>query len=258
MRLPVRSILLCLALLAATTGGAVLPSHQQHSAAAAADSATLSATFQTYGGTAREYLAVRGLMPGPTAPVAAKATRTSASLRAVEPKWIAARGPVTAPQAPGAPAPAPVTGSVAVQAVPVVVNTASRAHTGWAALDNAIDNIRTYYPGIAHWHAQDLGAWGETNMYTGDIYIAPRTPLADLLSVVEHEFMHALTGYMYGGMANAQVAADRLFSQSGEMGLEIEADCMARVDGATWTWYTPCTNQSWRATAAILLTEHKL
>lgn len=134
---------------------------------------------------------------------------------------------------------------------------AAREHTGWAALDAAIARIPHYYPGIAHWHVADKGAWGATMLDTGDIYIAPRTPLADLYSVAVHEYGHAITGHLYGGFYPAQNVADRLFGQQGEYGLEIEADCMARVEGATWTNYTPCANSTWRAYARTLVTMHK-
>jgi hypothetical protein len=189
---------------------------------------------------AEQFLAHRSVVPHRTV-VAHHASTPVAKTQKVS---------VTKPKAAPAPAPRPVTHASA----PVP----SRAHTGWAALDDAINHIRTYYPGIATWHVVDKGAWGATDLGTGDIYIAPRTPVDKLLSVVEHEYMHALTGHMYGGYYSAQAVADRLFGQSGEMGLEIEADCMARVDGATWTWYTACTNPAWRATAAALLTGRKL
>jgi hypothetical protein len=133
-----------------------------------------------------------------------------------------------------------------------------RAATGWPALDAAIDEIPVYYPGIAHWHAEDKGAWGATDLDTGDIYISPKAPVNDLLSIVEHEYGHALTGAMYGGFYPAEAVADRLFGQHGEYGLEIEADCMARVQGATWTNYTACTNPTWRGYASKLVHRIKL
>lgn len=133
----------------------------------------------------------------------------------------------------------------------------ARVHTGWAALDAAIARIPHYYPGIAQWHVGDRGAWGATQLDTGDIWIAPRTPLADLYSVVVHEYGHAISGHLYGGFYPAQDAADRLFGQQGEYGLEVEADCMARVEGATFTNYTPCANNTWRAYARVLVTMHK-
>ena len=135
---------------------------------------------------------------------------------------------------------------------------APRAHTGWAALDAAIAAIPVYYPGVAHWHVGDKGGWGATNLNTGDIWIAPRAPLDKLRSIVVHEYAHAITGKLYGGFYPAEDAADRLFGISGELGLEYEADCMARVEGATWTWYTACQNTQWRAIARRLEARQRL
>lgn len=154
-------------------------------------------------------------------------------------------------------------GSAAASAMPPgarsrVVGAAARVDTGWDALDRAIAQIPSYDPNVAHWHVQDRGYWGATNLDTGDIYIAPRAPLDKLVSIVLHEYGHALAGYLYGGRLPAQIAADRYFHQFGERGLEIEADCMARVQGATWTWYTPCTNSFWRAGARRLLAHNLL
>lgn len=146
--------------------------------------------------------------------------------------------------------------SLAIKAVRPVAPV-TREHTGWPALDAAIQRIPHYYPGIAHWHVADRGAWGATQLDTGDIWIAPRTPLEDLYSVAVHEYGHAITGHLYGGFYPAQNAADALFGQQGEYGLEVEADCMARVEGATFTNYTPCANNTWRAYARVLVTMHK-
>ena len=52
---------------------------------------------------------------------------------------------------------------------------------------------------------------------------------------------------------DTRVIPARLFGQSGEYGLEIEADCMARVQGATWTNYTSCSNAAWRSYATKLV-----
>lgn len=131
-------------------------------------------------------------------------------------------------------------------------------HTGWDALDRAIAAIPSYDSRVAHWHVRDLGSWGAADLDTGDIYIARRAPVDKLLSIVLHEYGHALAGYLYGGRARAQAAADRYFGQSGEYGLEVEADCMARVQGATWTWYTPCANSHWRDGARRLLAHNLL
>jgi hypothetical protein len=135
---------------------------------------------------------------------------------------------------------------------------APRAHTGWPALDQAIEKIPHYYEGVATWHVGDRGGWGLTYLNTGDIYIAPRTPADRLVDVVLHEYAHALTVRLYGGANGLIAAADRHFQQPGVPSYEIEADCMALVEGATWTWYTSCQNSHWRADAQRLLRYHKL
>ena len=146
--------------------------------------------------------------------------------------------------------------AVGVQAPGLAAQTLG-VRTGWLPLDRAIARIPSYDPAVARWHVEDMGSWGAADLDTGDIYIAPRAPLDKLVSIVLHEYAHALTGYLYGGRWPAQAAADRYFGQRGEYGLEVEADCMARVQGATWTWYTPCWNSRWRDGARLLLS-HRL
>lgn len=154
---------------------------------------------------------------------------------------------------------APAMASAAVPpAAPLSATAKVAVHTGWAALDRAIAQIPSYDPNVARWHVQDRGYWGAANLDTGDIYIAPRAPVDKLVSIVLHEYGHALAGYLYGGKLRAQTAADQYFGQIGERGLEIEADCMARVEGATWTWYTPCADSHWRDGARRLLAHHLL
>jgi hypothetical protein len=127
------------------------------------------------------------------------------------------------------------------------------AYTSWPALNAAIAQIPNYQPDTARWIVQDKGAWGATDLDHGIIYIAPRAPLSKLFSIVVHEYSHALVGRIYGGMAAAQTAADFSFGQQGEYGLEIEADCMAIQQGATWTDYTSCADRRWQTIAAGIL-----
>lgn len=185
-------------------------------------------------------------------PAAAAVTTATSPVPSTAPSTTPAAAPSRAPQY-------AIATSLAIKASKPAPPPAppARVHTGWAALDAAIARIPHYYPGIAHWHVADRGAWGATQLDTGDIWIAPRTPLADLYSVAVHEYGHAITGHLYGGFYPAQNAADRLFGQQGEYGLEVEADCMARVEGATFTNYTPCANNTWRAYARVLVTMHK-
>jgi hypothetical protein len=168
--------------------------------------------------------------------------------------------PDNAPAAASAPAsvaPATPAPPVATRTTPTH-ETSVRQHTGWQALDDAIDQLPYWYPGVATFRVGDKGAWGATDLDNGIIWIAPRTPSYDLLSVVMHEYGHAITGRLYGGFQGAEAAADHFFGQSGEYGLEVEADCMARVEGAAWTNYTPCQNATWRAYAASLLHMKKI
>lgn len=152
-------------------------------------------------------------------------------------------------------APAPTPGP---QPAAPATHAAGSSSTGWAALDAAISRIPYYVAGVARWHVADKGAWGMTVFATGDIYIAPRTPADKLVSVVKHEWAHALTSRIYGGFVGATAAADRHFAQSGVPAFEVEADCMALVEGATWTWYSSCGNAHWRADALALLQSRRL
>jgi hypothetical protein len=81
------------------------------------------------------------------------------------------------------------------------------------------------------WHISDQGGWGATDLDTGDVYISPGTPCAKLRSVMLHESMHVKQGRIYGGYDQA---VTQLASYGG---IEINADCAARLAGATWTNY---------------------
>jgi hypothetical protein len=48
------------------------------------------------------------------------------------------------------------------------------------------------------------------------------------------------------------------FGGSGLTGPERAADCMAILQGATWTHYTTCTNTHWQAGARLLVSGHRL
>jgi len=56
----------------------------------------------------------------------------------------------------------------------------------------------------------------------------------------------------------AVAAMNAAFGGSGLVGAERAADCMSRLQGASWTHYTSCANQGWRASAAKLVAGRRL
>ena len=101
--------------------------------------------------------------------------------------------------------------------------------------------------GSAQWRVRDTGAWGATNLSTGTVYIAPRTPPARLLDVVRHEYMHVLQGRAYGDIRSAGAALAAVG------GIEVNADCGALAMGASWTNYVrSCTPLQASAALRIL------
>jgi hypothetical protein len=144
----------------------------------------------------------------------------------------------------------------------VVVRAASAVPTrptGWAALDRAIARIPSYHGTGARWLAVSAdGYWGTADWNTGTIYVSPRVPANRLYDVAVHEWSHLLSVLPYRD-ANDGIAAMRAyFGGDGITGAERAADCMARLQGATWTHYTPCTDARWRAGAARLLRGERL
>lgn len=77
----------------------------------------------------------------------------------------------------------------------------------------------------------DQGAWGATQLDTGQVYIARRTPLANLRSVMIHESCHVRQGRAFGGYYGA-VAAMAPYG-----GIERTADACALNSGASWINY---------------------
>jgi hypothetical protein len=132
--------------------------------------------------------------------------------------------------------------------------------TGWAALDAAIARIPTYRPGIARWVvSRRYGHWGTADWYHATLYISPTVPTAYLYDVAVHEWSHELSVLDYGGDVDATVkATNRVFGGSNLVGAERAADCMALLQGATWTHYTNCADASWRAAAARLVRGDRL
>jgi hypothetical protein len=80
-----------------------------------------------------------------------------------------------------------------------------------------------------------------------------------MYSVVAHEWGHVLSvkPYLPDAMAGVN-AMNAWFGGSGLTGAERAADCIARLLGATWTNYTPCTDAHWRDGARKLLAHQAL
>jgi hypothetical protein len=132
--------------------------------------------------------------------------------------------------------------------------------TTWAALNLAIARIPAYVVGSARWIVSNrFGTWGTTDWYHATIYIATDVPTSRLFDVVAHEWGHELSVLDYGGDVDAAVAAmNATFGGSGLTGAERAADCMALLQGATWTHYTSCRDHAWRRAAAKLLAGQRL
>ena len=132
--------------------------------------------------------------------------------------------------------------------------------TGWAPLDSAIARIPNYRPGTARWVVSSrYGHWGTADWYHDTLYISPTVPTAYLYDVAVHEWSHERSVLDYGADVSAAVSAmNRYFGGSGLVGAERAADCMAILQGATWTHYTSCTSSHWRAGAATLLRGRRL
>ena len=132
--------------------------------------------------------------------------------------------------------------------------------TGWRALDLAIARIPTYRAGAAVWLVSDrYGHWGTADWYHATLYVSPSVPTDRVYDVAVHEWSHELSVLDYGGDVDAAVAAmNSAFSGSGLVGAERAADCMALLQGATWTHYTSCEDGAWRRAAAKLLAGGRL
>jgi hypothetical protein len=127
-------------------------------------------------------------------------------------------------------------------------------------LDSAIARIPGGSDPNTTWLLQaNDGHWGTTDWYHNVIWISPSVPSNRVYDVVVHEWNHLKSVKDYGGNVDAALTAmNRFFGGSDLTGAERAADCMARLDGATWTHYTACDNSSWRAGAARLLRGQQL
>lgn len=139
--------------------------------------------------------------------------------------------------------------------------TAALGPTPWAALNQAISRIPNYRLGVvAAWTVTArFGHWGTTDLGNGQVYISPTVPPSRLYSVVAHEYGHALMSKNWGrNWRAADAAMNRWFGGGTPLARERAADCMARVQGATWTNYTPCASTRWRQGARTLLAGKRL
>jgi hypothetical protein len=127
--------------------------------------------------------------------------------------------------------------------------------SSWSAdLDAAVHRIPAYHDGDARWVvSSSYGSWGTADWYRGVVYISPRVPRPRLYDVAVHEWSHLLSVRPYADVDEAVRAMNSYFGGSGLVGAERAADCMALLQGAQWTHYTPCADPSWRAGAARLL-----
>lgn len=103
------------------------------------------------------------------------------------------------------------------------------------------------------------GHWGTTSFEARTIAIAPTVPTDKVYDVAVHEWSHLLSTDAYGGDVDTAFAAMRsYFGGTGSDGTEVAADCMAVLQGADWTFYTPCTDPTWRAGAQRLINGEQL
>jgi hypothetical protein len=124
-----------------------------------------------------------------------------------------------------------------------------------SALAAAVARIPTYRAGSARWivsRAYDF--WGTADWYHDVLYVSPDVPSRYLYDVAVHEWSHELSVLDYAGdVAAATKAMNVWFGGSGLVGPERAADCMAILQGATWTHYTTCANATWRLGATKLV-----
>ncbi len=180
------------------------------------------------------------------APVVRTAPRTVRRARRARPRTVpVARSRVTRPP-PRTPAP---------------VRPAPPGPPSWLALTRAIVRCPTWHGrGARGLVASSDGHWGTAELATGRIYIGPQVPAARLYDVAVHEWSHVLSVAAYGGDVTAALDAMGGYFGRGDrmLGAERAADCMARLQGAQWTHYTPCADNHWRAGATRLLHRQRL
>jgi len=188
----------------------------------------------------------------PVAPV----TSTAAPAAASAPPAItsappaSASAPAPAPATPPAPASAPPADPAPQAAAKVVAPApAAQKKTPAQSFGGQLDAAVAKVPGAssATWIVEDKGAWGATDLAAGVVYVAPRTPANRLLDVVRHEWVHVQQGRVYGGIAKAKSALASVG------GIEVVADCGAKLLGAGWTHYVKaCTPEQTAAAKHVL------
>jgi hypothetical protein len=129
--------------------------------------------------------------------------------------------------------------------------------TSWSALNAAIARIKSYRAGDAQWIVENTGWWGTADWYKATIYISPSAPESKLYDIAVHEWSHLLSIRPYGGDVHAAAVAMRAYF-GGTSGPEYAADCMAKLQGATYLKYTQCTTPTWVAGARLLLAGKRL
>ncbi len=132
-----------------------------------------------------------------------------------------------------------------------------------ASVLSAVNRLPHYFPGVVHWEVStSLRHYGTTDWNTNTIRISAFTPANLLYSVVAHEWSHEVQAYDYHRDFPSIVRSlNRHFGgggATGQRGVEYSADCMAIMQGATWTDYTSCHNKKWRHYAKRLLAGHRL
>jgi hypothetical protein len=191
--------------------------------------------------------------------VSALATAPRVAARPVVPHAVVKRVVKAAPKPAQKAAPRPSSRPVTVP--PVVRHAAPKAATRVALtptqlMQQAVARIPGYRQGLATWRMGSGGPWGLTDLYTGVVTISTSVPANRMYDVVAHEWGHVLSMSDYG--FDVRTAAGALDAAFGGNGLELAADCMARVLGAQWTNYTACTSSVWRTAAQVLVAGHRL
>ncbi|MEU7524349.1 hypothetical protein AB0A74_01285 [Saccharothrix sp. NPDC042600] len=164
-----------------------------------------------FGGSTPDGLADR------TTATAAPASQEPREPASTEPEPV---NPPAPEQAPAEPPPAPE-----YEAPPEPAPVEPEVDDWMAVFNEMAGSLPGYYL------VEDKGMWGATQLSSGTVYIARRTPLVHLRSVMLHEAAHVLQGRRFGGYYEAQ---DALAAYGG---IEVTADCKALEWGATWVHY---------------------
>ena len=132
--------------------------------------------------------------------------------------------------------------------------------TLWPPLNQAIAQISGTLPHPITWVSPlNDSHWGTTSFGDRTIYVSHAVPLDKLYSVVIHEWSHMKSTDVYGGdLVTAFGRFRSVFGGSSADGVEVVADCMAILRGASWTYYTSCNNSAWRVAANKLLNGQKI